>query len=56
MYKFFSMVAILLFSMYIIYNTNQIMQRDYNGDFIRASLDYYLDILNLFLNLFSFNQ
>jgi len=53
MHKFFSMIAVILFSMYIIYNTNQIMQRDYKGDFIRASLDYYLDIVNLFLNLFS---
>jgi FtsH-binding integral membrane protein len=40
-----------LFSLFIIYDTNQIMQRDYFGDFIKASLDYYLDIINIFLNL-----
>jgi FtsH-binding integral membrane protein len=53
MHKIFSMVAVILFSMYIIYDTNKIMQRDYKGDFIQASLDYYLDIVNIFLNLFS---
>jgi len=26
------------------------MQRDYMGDFITASLDYYLDIINIFVN------
>ena len=56
LHKLFSILGILLFSIYILYDTNQIVQRDYKGDFIAASLDYYLDILNLLLNLFSFNQ
>ena len=43
--------GIVLFSIYIIYDTNQILQKNYYGDFITASLDYYLDILNLFVNL-----
>jgi FtsH-binding integral membrane protein len=51
MNKIYSILGILLFSIYIIYETNQIMQRDYKGDFIRASLDYYLDVLNIFVNL-----
>jgi FtsH-binding integral membrane protein len=51
MHKIYSIVGILLFSVYIIYDTNQIMQRDYKGDFIRSSLDYYLDVLNIFVNL-----
>jgi len=55
-YKLISIVGILLFSMYIIYDTNRLMQRNYYGDFITASLDYYLDIINLFLNLLSFNN
>jgi FtsH-binding integral membrane protein len=42
---------LILFSFYIIYDTNIILQRDYIGDFITASLDYYLDILNIFINL-----
>jgi len=46
-----SIFGIILFSLYIMYDTNVIFRRDYSGDFITASLDYYLDILNLFLNL-----
>jgi FtsH-binding integral membrane protein len=41
-------IGIVLFSIYIIYDTNNILQKNYYGDFITASLDYYLDILNLF--------
>ena len=51
MHKIYSIIGILLFSIYIIYDTNQIIQRDYKGDFIRSSLDYYLDLLNIFVNL-----
>ena len=54
--KLLSIVGILLFSTYIIYDTNVILQRNYYGDFITASLDYYLDIINLFINLLSFNN
>jgi len=46
-----SISGIVLFSLYLIYDTNVIFRRDYYGDFVTASLDYYLDILNLFLNL-----
>jgi FtsH-binding integral membrane protein len=46
-----SIFGVILFSLYIMYDTNVIFRRDYSGDFITASMDYYLDILNLFLNL-----
>jgi FtsH-binding integral membrane protein len=51
-----SVVGILLFSLYIIYDTNIILRREYYGDFITASMDYYLDIINLFSNLFRINE
>jgi FtsH-binding integral membrane protein len=51
MHKIYSILCVLLFSIYIIYDTNQIMQRDYNGDFIRSSLDYYLDLVNIFASV-----
>jgi FtsH-binding integral membrane protein len=56
MTKGLSIIGILLFSVYIIYDTNKILQRNYSGDFITASLDYYLDILNIFVDLLSFNS
>ena len=48
--------SLLLFSVYVVYDTNSILQRNYYGDFITASLDYYLDILNIFANLLSFGR
>jgi FtsH-binding integral membrane protein len=48
--------SLMLFSVYIIYDTNSILQRNYFGDFITASLDYYLDILNIFVNMLSYNN
>jgi FtsH-binding integral membrane protein len=54
--KLLAMVGILLFSMYVVYDTNKILQRDYKGDFISASLDYYLDFLNLFVDISWLNK
>ena len=45
--------SLMLFSLYIMFDTNSILQRNYNGDFITASLDYYLDIINIFSGLLS---
>ena len=49
--KVLSFFSIMLFAVYVLYDTNIILQRNYYGDFITASMDYYLDILNLFVNL-----
>jgi FtsH-binding integral membrane protein len=46
--KMLSYISLGLFSLFVVYDTSQILSRDYYGDFITASLDYYLDILNLF--------
>jgi FtsH-binding integral membrane protein len=49
--SFLNIFGIILFSLYILYHTNTILQKDYQGDFINASMSYYLDVLNLFQNL-----
>ena len=54
--KILTFIALILFSAYIVFDTNKILQRDYSGDFITASLDYYLDILNIFVNLVSLEK
>jgi hypothetical protein len=54
--KGFSIFGLVLFSLYIIYDTNNILQREYYGDFITASLDYYLDVLNIFIDLVALNN
>ena len=53
--KAISGVVIFLFSCFIMYDTVQILDKDYYGDFISASLDYFLDIINLFSGLLNFN-
>lgn len=54
--KTLAAIGIIIFSGYIIYDTNTILQRNYYGDFITASLDYYLDILNIFTKLVVLND
>jgi FtsH-binding integral membrane protein len=54
--KILSFIGLIIFSGYIIYDTNTILQRNYGGDFIRGSLDYYLDIINIFLKLININS
>jgi FtsH-binding integral membrane protein len=55
-YKWIGAFGLVLFSLYIVYDTNTILQRDYSGDFIRASLDYYLDVINIFLDLLNISN
>jgi len=49
--KIIVIASLMIFSLYIMYDTNSILQRNYNGDFITASLDYYLDIIYIFNGL-----
>ena len=48
-HKWLSGAGIAIFGLYVAYDTNNILKRAdyYNGDFITASMDYYLDIINL---------
>ena len=39
--------TLLLFSLYVVYATNIIVQCDYGGDFITAYMDYYLELFNI---------
>lgn len=54
--KIYSSISIFIFSLFILYDTNKILQRDYMGDFITASIDYYLDIINIFINLINYRK
>ena len=51
--KLIVITSLLLFSLFIVYDTNTILQRNYDGDFISASLNYYLDLINIFSALLS---
>lgn len=54
--RVFAIVGLLLFSLYIMYDTYTILQRDYFGDFVTAAIDYFLDIINIFLQSVSYMQ
>jgi FtsH-binding integral membrane protein len=56
MHKILSFIGIMLFALYVVYDTNLILQRNYYGGFTRASIDYYLDIINLFSNILGTNN
>jgi FtsH-binding integral membrane protein len=51
--KLFSIVSLVIFMLYIIYDTNKILLKyDNTTDYcIIGSLDYYLDIINMFIDL-----
>lgn len=51
MTRILATLALIVFGGYIAYDTNAILQRDYMGDFVTAALDYFLDVINVFLNL-----
>lgn len=48
--RLFAIFGLIIFSLYVMYDTFNILQRDYFGDFITAALDYFLDIINIFLD------
>lgn len=54
--KLLAIIGTILFSLYILYDTHVILKRNYDGDFIHASMSYYLDIVNLFTNLLRSNE
>ena len=54
--KSFAIIGVGLFAIYILYDTHQILQRDYYGDFVTASLDYYLDFINIMGSLLNYNH
>ena len=58
-FVYLSGFLVLLFSLFIIYDTYSILQKNYKEDFVSATLDYLLDIINLFqyfLNIFDFSS
>ena len=56
--KWLSGAGIGIFGLYVAYDTNNILKRAdyYQGDFITASMDYYLDIINLVQDIMRVNN
>ena len=45
--KKMSQVGVYLFGLFVIADTNAILQKNYKGDVVQATLDYFLDFVNL---------
>ena len=56
--KWLSGAGIGIFGLYVAYDTNNILRRAsyYQGDFVTASMDYYLDIINLVQDVIGYNN
>lgn len=50
-YKLVLVFGLVLFSLYIMYFTNIILQKNYGNDFISAAIDLYLSFINTFTRL-----
>lgn len=55
LHKVLVILGLILFSIFIVYDTNVILQKNYNGDSIQASLDFYLSFINIFTRLLTLN-
>jgi FtsH-binding integral membrane protein len=49
--KIATVVSLVIFSLFVAYDTNVILRRDYYGDFVTASLDYTLDFFHIFIDI-----
>lgn len=54
--KKYTEIIIPLFALFVVYDTNNILRRNYEGNFVGASFDYFTDILNLFSGLLEKNE
>jgi FtsH-binding integral membrane protein len=56
LYKFINVISLVIFSLYILFDTNNILLRFQNTkhDCIQGALSYYLDIINIFSSNLNF--
>lgn len=50
-HKILLVIGLILFSVYVMYETNIILQKDYNEDVVSAALGLYLDFVNIFTHI-----
>ena len=53
LHKTLLIIGLVLFSIYITYSTNIMLQKNYNEDFISAAIDLYLNFINVFARIFA---
>ena len=49
--KVVTIIGLALFSAYVMYHTNIVLQKNYSANFVQAALDFYLDFINIFVRV-----
>jgi FtsH-binding integral membrane protein len=50
-HKALLIIGLILFSIFVIYDTNVILNKNYQGDSLQAALDFYLSFINIFTHI-----
>jgi FtsH-binding integral membrane protein len=50
-HKILLVIGLILFSVYVMYETNIMLQKNYNEDVVSAALGLYLDFVNIFTHI-----
>jgi hypothetical protein len=56
MRKIYLTIGIILFTIMVVFDTNIMLQKEYREDFITASIDLYLDFINIFSKLLGLEE
>ena len=49
-------VILVLFAIFVLFQTNTMLQKNYNENFVQASLDFYLDFVNIFTAILGLDE
>lgn len=56
LHKALTVIGLALFSAYVMYHTNMVLQPKYQENFVQAALDFYLDFVNIFSRLLALDS
>ena len=51
--QYIKIASIALFSLYIVFDTYNNLDKDYKNDIVISTLDYYTDVFSIFQNVLS---
>jgi FtsH-binding integral membrane protein len=54
--KYVKLASIALMALYIVFDTYNNFEKDYNNDNVISTLDYYTDLVSIYQNILTFFQ
>lgn len=55
-YRFYIYAGLIVYSLFVVFDTQVILQKKYGDDYVASSFSYYLDFLGIFLRLVQFKK